>query len=388
MKTRLLLLPLLLLAGSMLLRPVGCVEAAGEALSLWSQVVVPSLLPFFVLAELLIGLGGAQLAGRWLSPLMRPLFNLPGAAALAVVMGFCSGFPTGAAVTASLRREGLISAGEGARLTAFTNNAGPLYIGVAVSAGLLHRPQAAPLLFLGHYGLNIILGLLLGLLSRLGIRGGSRPVAGGAGELNWEEAVKPPPGEGETGPGAARPQPLAALLKTAAQSAAANLLLIGCYMTFFAVIAQLLTPAGEADNTYPLLRAILAGVWEMSLGVDALCDGNLPLDLLLPLIAAQLALGGASVQLQVLAMLAGTDISPRVYLLCRPLHALAAAAVTAVLLPGLSQPAAQMGTGAADLSLVAYGAAAGTACLLIGVFWQILARLGSDSKGFKPGRPG
>ena len=160
---------LAVLAVFLLLRPTSALAAARAALMLWYQVVVPSLLPFFILAELLVGLGGAELAGRRLSPLMRPLFNLPGAAALGLVMGFCSGFPAGATVAARLRRAGLLTAEEGARLAAFTNTAGPLYVGVAVAGGLLGQPRLAPLLFISHYGLNLLLGVGLGLWSRRGM---------------------------------------------------------------------------------------------------------------------------------------------------------------------------------------------------------------------------
>lgn len=311
-----LLLPLSLLVAAMIRRPEDTVSAAWSALELWATTVVPSLLPFFMAAELLVALGGAELAGRRLSPLMGPLFALPGEAALAVVMGYCSGFPTGAAVAAALRRQGAISAEEGGRLLAFTNNAGPLYVTVAVACGMLRCPAAAPLLALAHYGVDLFIGVMLGLLHRLS-----------QGRAHKPAPPLPPP--------AARQerQPLALLLKAAAQRAAANLLLIGCYMAFFAVTAALLAPRQAALS--PLLRAGLSGAWEMSLGVQALIESGLDLNILLPLIGAQLALGGLSVQMQVLAMAVDTDISPRLYLLCRPLHALLAALLIRWRLPHL-----------------------------------------------------
>ena len=146
----------------MIINPSQCFEAASSGLHLWYSVVVPSLLPFFIISEIMVSCGGAALIGRHLSSMMRPLFGQPGSAALAVVMGFCSGFPSGAALTASLRQAGLVSRDEASRLVAFTNNAGPLYIIVAVSTVLLDMPQAAWLLLAAHYGINLLIGICLG----------------------------------------------------------------------------------------------------------------------------------------------------------------------------------------------------------------------------------
>ncbi len=305
---------LAVMAISMLLLPQQSVAAAMNGLHLWWEVIVPSLLPFFIISNLLISIGAAQAAGHCFAPFMRPLFNLPGAASLAIVLGFCSGFPTGAAVTADLRRQGLISREEAARLLAFTNNAGPLYITVAVAAGLFGQPAAAMLLASGHYGLDLLLGIILGLFSR-----SSKTSAATA-----LPSTATPPGS------------LGNLMKEAARAATNNILIIGCYMAFFSVLAELICLILPSSIT-PMLRAMLSGVWEMSLGIDTLSTSGLPLALALPLAAAILAFGGFSVQMQVLAMVSDTDISPRLYLICRPLHAAAACIYTALLLPHIVQ---------------------------------------------------
>lgn len=312
----LLTLALCVLILAMLLQPQRSIAAAAQALQLWWNVITPSLLPFFVISKLLIEIGAAEAAGRCFAPLMRPLFRLPGSAALAVVLGFCSGFPTGAAITAELRKQKLLNAQEGARLLAFTNNAGPLYISAAVATGLLHCPAAATLLALSHYGVNLLLGILLGRLS-----GAKQPQAKLDYPQKQDKAAKTPLNMGQ-------------VLRTAGSQALDSILLIGCYMCFFAIIAALsellLTKAA------PLMRAAFSGLWEMSLGMNALVQSGQPLQIILPLVAAQLGFGGFSVQAQVLAMVAETDIKPHLYLLCRPLQAAISALLTALLLPHLA----------------------------------------------------
>jgi Ni/Fe-hydrogenase subunit HybB-like protein len=58
-------------------------DAAIMGLNLWWNVVFPSLLPFFILSEILMGLGVVHFIGVLLEPLMRPVFNVPGIGAFA-----------------------------------------------------------------------------------------------------------------------------------------------------------------------------------------------------------------------------------------------------------------------------------------------------------------
>ena len=59
-------------------------DAAIMGLNLWWTVVFPSLLPFFILSEILMGLGVVHFIGVLLEPLMRPVFNVPGIGAFAL----------------------------------------------------------------------------------------------------------------------------------------------------------------------------------------------------------------------------------------------------------------------------------------------------------------
>ena len=54
------------------LYPEAAFEASLEGLMLWFEVVLPALLPFFTMAEILMGLGVIHFVGVLLEPLMRP----------------------------------------------------------------------------------------------------------------------------------------------------------------------------------------------------------------------------------------------------------------------------------------------------------------------------
>ncbi|MDO9573402.1 MAG: sporulation integral membrane protein YlbJ, partial [Candidatus Contubernalis sp.] len=78
---------------SLVMFPEHAFEAAVNGLNIWWNVVFPALLPFFVCAEILMGLGVVHFMGVLLEPLMRPVFNVPGEGSFVMAMGLASGFP-------------------------------------------------------------------------------------------------------------------------------------------------------------------------------------------------------------------------------------------------------------------------------------------------------
>ncbi|MFY9141196.1 MAG: nucleoside recognition domain-containing protein, partial [Thermacetogeniaceae bacterium] len=79
--------------------PSASFEAAQQGLKTWWEIVLPSLLPFFIIAELLIKLGFVAFLGTLLEPAMRPLFNLPGCSGFIMAVSYLSGFPLCAILT-------------------------------------------------------------------------------------------------------------------------------------------------------------------------------------------------------------------------------------------------------------------------------------------------
>lgn len=74
----------LTLTFALLTYPKEALEASVRGLNTWWKVVFPSLLPFFILSELLIGFGVVRFIGSILEPLMRPLFRVPGVGGFAL----------------------------------------------------------------------------------------------------------------------------------------------------------------------------------------------------------------------------------------------------------------------------------------------------------------
>src|SRR5690625_2091666 len=89
--------------------PQQSLEAGVRGIAIWWEVLFPALFPFFVLSELMLGFGIVHFVGTLLDPLMKPVFRVTGKGGFVMAMGFASGYPVGARLTAQLWSQGLIS---------------------------------------------------------------------------------------------------------------------------------------------------------------------------------------------------------------------------------------------------------------------------------------
>lgn len=325
----------LALALALVVYPQQSFRAAAEGLQAWWKVVLPSLLPFFVVSELLLGLGMVNFLGVLLEPVMRPFFNLPGQAAFVVAMGFSSGAPIGAALTARLYREGSLSREEGERLVSFTNNASPLFLLAAVPL-LLDNPRLGPSLALSHYLANLTLGFLWGRWNRR--RAGAASFPAGPLGAAWRAMLEAQRRDG---------RPFGQLLGDAVRRSMETLTVIGGFIIFFSVLIRLLellgvlrvmaralaALAGPLGLPAALMPALAGGALEMTNGARLV--GLVPAPPAQQALAVALILGwaGLSVHAQAAAMLAGTGIRLWPYFLTRAGQALLSALYLYFLLP-------------------------------------------------------
>ena len=278
----------LLLCAAMVMRPHAAVYAARDAVFLCMNVVVPSLFPFLICSQIFIRGGAADLLGRWLSGLMRPLFGVPGGGALAVVLGIVSGYPVGAACIAALYQNGNCTKAEAERLLAFCNNSGPLFILGAVGVGMLESERRGVLLYTVHLSAALLTGLLF---RRFG--GKKCPAAA---------AALPPPKEARRGADALGE--VAAAVTDAVRSIAK----ICGFVILFATVSAALPGGGITPFVYGLL--------EITGGIRAIiASGAVPGPLLLAVVSFFLALSGVSVLLQTAAIVLPAGLSLRTYLL-------------------------------------------------------------------------
>lgn len=329
----------LLFVLGMITQPQTVYEGAVYGLGAWWNIVFPSLLPFFIVSELLMNFGVVHFMGVLLEPVMRPLFNVPGAGSFVLAIGYTSGYPIGAMVTARLRAQKLCTRIEAERLISFTNNSSPLFMLVAVAVGMFHNASLGPLIAGAHYLANLTLGLALRFYGRRDPEVLPRPVADRntwilkralAEMVTQQHQDKRTPGQ---------------IIGDAVKNAINNLLNIGGFIILFAVIIRLLTQAGfigllaralglvlvPLGLSPAVLPALASGFFEMTTGTKLASEAAAPLLHQLIAVAMILAWSGLSIQAQAASMIAGTDIRIGPFILVRAAHAILAAFYTCLM---------------------------------------------------------
>ncbi len=112
----------------MLCFPSATFAGATSGLLLWFQVLLPTLLPFIILSNLLIYSNSVYYVSHALKPCIQKLFRVSEASCYAILTGFLCGYPMGAKVVADLIHTKRISPKEGQYLLSFCNNTSPMFI--------------------------------------------------------------------------------------------------------------------------------------------------------------------------------------------------------------------------------------------------------------------
>lgn len=368
----------LLLTIAMVVYPENAFEAAVKGLDVWWNIVFPALLPFFIAAEILIGIGVVHFMGVLLEPLMRPLFRVPGIGSFVMSVGLASGFPIGSILTAKLRRQKLCTKEEGERLMSFTNTADPLFMFGAVAVGMLAYPRIGYTIAAAHYLSSISVGLLMRFHKP---QAPQTPALGSGREFilfrAWRALVKARQDDRRS---------FGKIMGDAVQSSIKSLLLIGGFIISFSVIIKLCHASGiialiAMATRIPLetLLLFINGLLEITLGCQQAAQSALNMDMKIIAIGAVIAWSGFSVHGQVASIISDTDLSLKPYLKARVIHAVLAAVYTALLFNFNLAPvfASRIGTAVFPLALrykyaaanlvrvLAMWAGAGLICLLV-----------------------
>ncbi|WP_246206598.1 sporulation integral membrane protein YlbJ [Virgibacillus ihumii] len=337
-KTILLSVVTVFLAFSLIKYPDQAFEASLRGLSMWWEVVFPSLLPFFITAELLIGFGVVKFIGVLFEPVMRPLFNVPGAGSFAWAMGMASGYPTGAKISARLREEKQLSRVEAERLVSFTNASSPLFIFGAVSVGFFYDMKLGILLAAAHYIGNALVGICMRFYGRKedrarSLRGKRTPSLRQAFQEMHRSRMNDH-------------RPFGQVVGDAVLNSIQTLVMVGGFIILFSVITKLLYIIGLSPLIATLFEYILqlftlpadlalplfSGLFEITQGAKAISQTEVA-NLLPKFIVVSFILGfnGFSVQAQVASIISRTDIRFGPYFFARILHGLFAGILTLIL---------------------------------------------------------
>ena len=323
------------IALSMVLFPEPSFNAAERGIKVWWDIVLPALLPFFIAAELLMSLGVVHFMGVLMEPIMRPLFNVPGAGSFVLAMGLASGYPLGAALSARLKDNGMASKTEAERLMCFANTSDPLFMTGAVAIGMFKRKDIGGIIVACHYLSALLVGLALRFWRR--DRDFSPPVEHESRGFIVVRALRAMREAQRK-----NPKPFGELMGDAVQKSVNTLLTILGFIVLFSVIFELMRLSGVTAilasaishlaprALFPpeLHEALLSGLFEITIGTSAASQAHSLLPYKVAACSAIIAWSGLSVHAQVAAVIQRSGLSVWPYTAARGIQALLAAIIT------------------------------------------------------------
>ncbi len=112
----------------MLTHPALTREGACQGLLLWSQTVLPTLLPFMICSNVIVALNGLRLMILPFKPFLCRFLMLSDSGCYVMLSGLLCGYPIGAKTCSEFLNQGRISLKEARYLLAISNHPSPMFV--------------------------------------------------------------------------------------------------------------------------------------------------------------------------------------------------------------------------------------------------------------------
>lgn len=321
-------------------------SAAKEGLTLWATCVVPSLFPFFVATELLNFTNITAIFGKLLSPIMRPVFNIPGEGAYALIMGIISGCPIGAKIVCDIYNAGICTKDEAERMLAFTNNSGPLFVIGTVGIILFRDSTIGFLLLLTHILSAISVGIVFGFSSRI------FPTKKTTSNLKYHSNKNKQyktvqqnnlASDEDSKNNKSSISNLGEIISISISKSITNTLQIGGFVVLFSVILSILNKLNVISGLcdlfahfsipYDFSNGFISGIVELTNGVNIVCNIHTKtISNVIITCSFLLGFGGLSILLQVLSIISKVGLSIKNYFYGKVLQGMFAVFYTTLLI--------------------------------------------------------
>ena len=304
--------------------PQNCIEAAHSGLLTWFNIVIPSLLPFFITSELLIGLGFVDFIGILLEPAMSPIFNVSGKGAFPLAMSITSGYPVGVKIISNLRKNNHITRIEAQRLLSFCSTSGPIFMIGAIATGMLNDPSLSPLIILPHYLGALTVGIVFRFYKKekkITLYSHEQNIFKTAFKQLFKSRTK-------------YNKSLGILLSQGVKEGINSMLVIGGFIVFYSVLVEILNSAfflnsiiKKIISILPIntdqktLKALITGSFEITIGCKKIVELK-EVSLLCKIMMINFLIGwsGFSIHSQALSFLNETDLNSKLYVFSKFLH--------------------------------------------------------------------
>ncbi|WP_455538435.1 sporulation integral membrane protein YlbJ [Terrisporobacter sp.] len=325
------LIVLLLILG-VIIFPKESIESAKSGINIWVNILIPSLLPFIIGANLIVSLKVVDILGAIINPITQFTFNVSGKSALVFAISAVSGYPVGARLASDLRFKNDISTYEGQRLVSFCSTSGPLFIIGAVAVGMLNNSYLGYLMLLCHYLGAITVGLIFrGYGHEKSNKKNNSIIA------NIKTLIKTPEEES-----------FFVSFGNSVINGVNTLLAVGGFVIIFSVVFKILTlfniinfisymlclTFSPFGLTKEICTAFISGLFEITIGCNNIINSTGTSQVIkASLCSFIIAFSGLSILAQCCSFIAKTDINTNIYIFNKFLHGVFAAIYTFLFYP-------------------------------------------------------
>lgn len=131
-----------------------------ESSNIWLYNLVPSMLPFYVISDLLINYGLIDILAFLFKKIINKLFNVSENASFVIFFSMFTGFPSSAKYLKNLLDLNYISIEDANKIIRFTHFSNPLFIINVIGNTIIGNKKTGFLILLSHYLSNFIIGFL------------------------------------------------------------------------------------------------------------------------------------------------------------------------------------------------------------------------------------
>lgn len=267
---------------------------AHDALLLCSQMIIPTLFPFFICSGILIYSGFCQTLSSLFRFCMKPLFNVSPMGSSAFILGIISGYPLGAITAGELYKNSYITKTEAQRLLAFCNNSGPLFILGSIGIAMYTEIKYGVILYIAH----LLAAITVGIIFRF---------------YRYRDYTAPKTVM------TTQKRSAGEIFNIALQTSIQNILTVCGAVIIFSTASRLFL---DLIPMTPNADAFISGVLEFVTGTLKISNLTMPVAKRLILTAVIVGFAGISVHIQVIAVIAKYELSLLPYFIGKILHGL------------------------------------------------------------------
>lgn len=310
--------------------PEKSINSAKNGFRIWYDILIPSLLPFIICANLIVELKLVDIIGFIINPITNLLFRVSGKSALVFVISMFSGYPIGTKLASELRNKNEISKDEAQRLVSFCSTSGPLFIIGSVSTGMFLNEKLGYLMLLSHY----LGALTVGIIFR---NYGNSDIKNNNSSLRYviKNSIK-----------LKNNKSFFVLFGNSIFNALNTILMVGGFVISFSVVFEILSlfrvidfltnivyiPFSFFNITKETCTAFISGIFEITIGCSKLSSITSSSEVIKVSLASFLiGFSGISILAQCCSFLANTDININMYILSKFLHGIFASIFTFIL---------------------------------------------------------